>query len=186
MVAGEDHHIVGIIEVDEADVLVDGVGRALVPGAALAAHVGGQDVDAAGGAVQVPGLAAADVAVELQGAILGQNAHGVDAGIGAVGKGKVDDAVFPAEGDRGLRHFTGQDIESAALAAGQQHGDTFFFHVFSSSFALLFFLGLGNVPSPRRNTAPNAGMRMAAEHSRPWEGMASTGTGWVSPKPAPP
>ena len=78
----------------EADILIDGVGRALVPGAALAAHVGRQDMHAAGGAVQIPGLAAADVAVEFQGAVLGQHAHGVDAGVDTVGQGEIDDAVF--------------------------------------------------------------------------------------------
>ena len=120
-------------------------------------------MDAAGGPVQIPGLAAADVAVQLQGTVLGQHAHGVDAGIGAVGQRKVNDAVFAAEGDRRFRHFTGQDVQSAALAACQQHGDTFFFHFFSSSFACFFFLGFGYVPSPRRNTAPKAGIRIAAE-----------------------
>src|SRR5699024_10953956 len=70
VVAGQDHHILRVIQVDEPDVLIDGVGGALVPGAALAAHIGRQDVDAAGGAVQVPGHAAADVAVQLQGPVL--------------------------------------------------------------------------------------------------------------------
>ena len=186
VIAGEDHHILRVIQVDEPDVLVDGVGGALVPGAALAAHIGRQDVDAAGGAVQVPGHAAADVAVQLQGAVLGQHAHGVDAGIGAVGQGKVDDAVFSAEGHGGLGHVAGKNVQAAALAACQQHGDALFFHVFSNSFACCFFLVLGNAPSPRRNTAPKAGMRMAAECSFPWEGTASTITASWSPKPSPP
>ena len=167
MVAGEDDHILGVVQVDEADVLVDGVGRTLVPGAALAALIGGQDVDAAGAAVQVPRLAAADVAVQFQRAILGQNADRVNAGVGAVGQGEVDDAVLAAEGYGGLGHVSGEDVQSAALTTGQQHGDTFFFHCFSSSFACFFFLGFGILPSPRRNTAPKAGMRMAAEYSLP-------------------
>ena len=144
MVAGENDHIVRIIQVDKADVLIDGVGSTLVPGTALAAHVGGQDVDAAGGSVQIPGLTAADVAVEFQRAVLGQHAHGVDTGIAAVGQGKVDDAILAAEGNGRLGHFSGQDVQSAALAAGQQHGDALFLHFFSSSFdACFFFLGLG-------------------------------------------
>ena len=143
-------------------------------------------MDAAGGPVQVPRHAAADVAVELQRAVLSQHAHRVNAGIGAVGQGKVDDAVLAAEGHGGLCHVAGEDIQPAALTAGQQHGDALFFHFFSNSFACCFFLGLGKVPSPRRKTAPKAGMRMAAEQSFPWEGMASTGTAPASPKPSPP
>ena len=245
MVAGEDDHILRVVHINEAQVLVNGVGGALVPGAALGALVGRQDVDAAGGAVQVPGLAAADIAVQLQGAVLGQHAHGVDTGVGAVGKREVDDAVLTAEGDGGLCHVSGKDIEAAALSSGQQHGNAFFFHVSFSSFACFFALGFfagfsagsslgafsalaedltvftralaeaftvfpaaletfstaftalgalgsltalgfGKVPSPRRNTAPKAGMRMAAECSLPWDSMASTGTGSQSPKPSPP
>ena len=189
VVAGEDDHVLGVVHIDEAQVLIDGVGGALVPGAALGALVGGQDMDAAGGAVQVPGLAAADIAVQLQGAVLGQHAHGVDAGVGAVGQGKVDDAVLAAKGDGGLCHIPGEDVQPAALAAGQQHRDTLFFHFSTSSFAcflILDFTGLGKTPSPRRNTAPKAGILMAAECSFPWEGMASTGTGSLSPNPSPP
>ena len=144
---------------------------------------------AAGGPVQVPGHAAADVAVQLQGAVLGQHAHGVDAGVGAVGQGEVNDAVLSAKGDGGLGHIPGEDIQPAALAAGQQHGDTLFFHFSTSSFACFFaldFTGLGKVPSPRRNTAPKAGILMAAECSFPWEGTASTGTLSLSPNPSPP
>ena len=60
MVAGQDHDIFGIIHVQEADVLIDGVGRTLVPAALFAlAQVGGEDMDAAVGPVQVPGLAVA-------------------------------------------------------------------------------------------------------------------------------
>ena len=79
-------------------------------------------------AVQLPGLAAADVAVQLQRAVLGQHAHGIDAGIGAVGQGKVDDTKLSSKGDGGLGHVPGEHIEPAALTPGQQHGDTFFFH----------------------------------------------------------
>ena len=51
---------------------------------------------------------------------------------------KVDDAEFSAKGNGGLGHITGQHLQSAALAAGQQHGDTLFFHDFFSSFACSF------------------------------------------------
>ncbi len=129
MVARENEDILGIVRLQEADVLIDGVGSALVPGALFSLdHIGGEDVDAAVGAVQIPGLAVAYVGVELQGFVLGEHAHGVNTGIHAVGQGEVDDAVLAAEGDGGLCHFAGQGLQPAALTAGQQHGHTFLFH----------------------------------------------------------
>ena len=100
------------------------------------ALVGGQNLGAAVGLVQAPGLAVADVLVEFQGLILGQNAHGIDAGVDAVAQREVDNAIFSAEGDGGLGGFLRQDLQTAALAAGQQHGDYTFFlkiHGHSSS-----------------------------------------------------
>ena len=85
VVAGEDQHVVRIVHLDESNVLIDGVGRAGEPGALfMGAQVGRQDVHAAVGHVKVPGLSVADVAVELQGAVLGQNTNGVNARVCAV------------------------------------------------------------------------------------------------------
>ena len=47
LVTGQDDDVFGIIVVDEADVLVDGVCGALVPVGAVGLLVGGQGVDAA-------------------------------------------------------------------------------------------------------------------------------------------
>ena len=130
VVAGEDHNIVGIIEIHKADILVNGVRSSLEPLALLsAALVGGQNISAAVPAVQIPRAAGADIAVELEGLVLGQHAHSVDAGVGAVGEGKVDDPVFAAKGDAGFCHVTGQGIETGTLPAGQKHGDAFSFHM---------------------------------------------------------
>ena len=129
MVAGQDDHVLGVIQVQEPDVLIDGVGRALIPGALVAlTHVGGQNVHAAVGAVQVPGLAGADVAVQLQGTVLGQHANGINTGIDAVRQGKIDDAVLAAKRDGRLGHMAGKGIETTALTASQKHGHYFFFH----------------------------------------------------------
>ena len=135
VVAGEHQYILRVVQIHEADVLVDGVGGALVPDGAAGALVGRQDMYAAVDTVQLPGLAAADVGVQLQRPVLGQHAHGVDAGVGTVGQGKVDDAEFTAEGDGGLGHGAGEDIQAAALSASQQHSDTLFFHGWISSFS---------------------------------------------------
>ena len=188
VVAGENEHIVGIVHVHEADVLVDGVRRALEPRRALRALVGREDVYAAVRAVKVPGLAVADVAVELQRAVLREHADGVDAGVRAVGKGKVDDAELPAERDGGLCHVLRQDVKAAALSAGEQHGDALFFHAGNSSLALLFFaFGFLYSPAPRRMTAPSGGMVMAIDCSRPCEGIACVRTGFsLRHSPVPP
>ena len=128
VVAGENHDVLGVKAVDEVDVLVDGVGGALVPALLLVvALVGGQDLGAAVGLVQAPGLTVADIFIQLQGLILGQDAHGIDAGVDTVGQGEVNNAVLAAEGDGGLGGLFRQDIESAALATGQQHGNAAFF-----------------------------------------------------------
>ena len=132
VVAGEDEDIFRVVHVDEVDVLIDGVRGALVPGALLAgAQIGGQHMDAAVRFVQVPGLAVAQIGVELHGAVLGQYAYRINAGVDAVGQGKVNDPVLGAEGDGGFCHVAGQRVQPGALSAGQQHGDTFLLHVHS-------------------------------------------------------
>ena len=129
VVAGEDQDVLGIVVLDEGQVLIDGVGRAGEPGALLARGlVRGKDVDAAVVDVQIPGLAAADVAVELQRTVLGQHADGVDAGIRAVGEGKVNDAVLASERHAGFGDALGQRVQAGSLSAGQEHGDAGFLH----------------------------------------------------------
>ena len=127
MVAREDQHLIGVIAVDEADILINGVGRALIPLRALGTGIGRQNAHAAVGVVEIPGLAVADVLIEFQGLVLGEDAHGVDVGIHAVGKGKVDDAVLTAKGNGRFGGVLRQDLEPAALAAGQEHRDTALF-----------------------------------------------------------
>ena len=88
---------------------------------------------AAIGPVQVPGLARADVAVQLQRTVLGQNANSINAGVDTVGQGKVDDAVLAAEGDRGLCYMAGQGVKTAALPPASSIATTSFFISFITS-----------------------------------------------------
>ena len=127
VVAGQDHDVLGVVFVDEVDVLVDSICGAFVPVRALDLLIRGQDVDSAVRAVEVPGLAVADVVIQLKGLVLGQDADRIDAGVYAVRQREVDDPVLSAEGDRRFGDLVGQDAESAALAACQQHGDAFVF-----------------------------------------------------------
>ena len=122
VVAGENHHIVGVEAIHKIDVLVNGVGGTLVPaGFLVVTLVGGQNLGAGMGLVQIPGLTVADILIQLQGLILGQNANGVDAGVDTVAQRKINDTVFAAEGNGRLGGFLRQNLKPAALAAGKQH-----------------------------------------------------------------
>ena len=118
----------GMETVDEVDVLIDGIGSALIPAALLVvAFVRGQHLGAAVGFVQTPGLTVADILIQFQRLVLGQNTDGVDTGVYAIGKGKVDDAVLAAKRYCRLGSLFCQNLQSAALTAGQKHGNTAFF-----------------------------------------------------------
>ncbi len=125
VVAGQDQHVIGIVPLDKGNVLINGVGRALVPVGAPAALVGGQHMHAAVHGIQVPGLAGSDVFIEHHGLVLGEDPHRLNPGIDAVGKRKVDDPVFAAVGHRRLCQILGQNAQTAALPARQQHCHTF-------------------------------------------------------------
>ncbi|MPN27828.1 hypothetical protein SDC9_175262 [bioreactor metagenome] len=127
MVAAEDKDVFRVVLVDEVHVLVDGVGGAAVPFAALALHIGRQHEHAAVGQVQVPGLAGANVAVELQRLVLGQDTHHIDAGVGAVGERKIDNAIFPAKGHGGFCEGFCEQTQPRALSTCQKHGNAAFF-----------------------------------------------------------
>ena len=119
MVAGKDEHIVRIVLVHELPVLPDGVGGAAVPVAVFTlGHIGGQHEHAAVIAIQIPVLAGAEIGVEGQRPILGEDAHRVEAGVDTVAEGEIDDPILAAEGDGRLGHVGGEYAQPAALAAG--------------------------------------------------------------------
>ena len=73
LVAGQDDDILGIIAVNEGQVLIDGVGGALgLPVRAAGLLVGRQDMYAAVQTVQIPRLAVADILIQDKRLILGQ------------------------------------------------------------------------------------------------------------------
>ena len=97
VVAGQDDDVLGVVALDVADVLIDGVGRAGVPVAARLGGVRRQDGDAAVTGVEVPCLASADVGVQQVRAVLREHAHRVDTRVCAVGEREVDDSVLAPE-----------------------------------------------------------------------------------------
>ena len=80
--------------------------------------------------VQIPGLAVADVLVQLLGLILGRNANGINVGVHAVGQREVHDAVLTAEGHRRFCRFLCQRVQARATSAGKDHCHNFFCHSF--------------------------------------------------------
>ena len=112
----------GIVALDDVDVLVHRVGRALVPLRLGHALAGRQDVEAlvAFGAEEVPAaLQMADQAVRL---VLRRDADAADAGIERVRQREIDDARLAAEIHRGLGAAVGQLHQPAAAPAGQHIG----------------------------------------------------------------
>ena len=131
LVTGQDDDILGVIAVNEGQVLIDGVGRALVPVRAGGLLVRRQNVNTAVQAVKVPRLAVADVLVQDEGLILGQDAHRVNVRIDTVGQREVDDTILSAKRNCRLGELLGQRVQTRALAACQDHCDHFFSHKIS-------------------------------------------------------
>ena len=105
MVAREDQDVFRIREVDEVQVLVDGICGAAIPVCTLFTCIRRQDEYAAFFLVEIPGAARSQVVVEFERAVLRQHADLVDAGVGAVTEWKVNDAVFPTDGTAGFAIF---------------------------------------------------------------------------------
>ena len=128
MIARKDEHIVRVVLIHKFTVLIDGVGRAGVPAAVAAGHVGRQHEHAAVEPVKVPVLSGTQIGIEGEGPVLRQNAHSINVRIDTIGKGEIDNPVLAAKGDSRLGHVGGQYAKTAALPAGQQHRYNLLFH----------------------------------------------------------
>ena len=113
--------MLGLLGADGVDVLVDGVGGALVPGLGDALH-GGEDLDELAELVGDDGPPAfADVAVERERLVLGEDVDVAEVGVDAVGEGDVDDAVLAGEGNGRLGAIAGEGEEAFAGTTGKQN-----------------------------------------------------------------
>ena len=124
MVARQDEDVVVSDHFDEIQVLINSVGRAAVPVGTAVAFIRRQDICTAPIGIQVPRAAVADVPVQFQRLVLGQDADGIDAGVAAVTERKVDNAVFTAEQESGLGLIFRQDAQTAPSPASQNHCQT--------------------------------------------------------------
>src|SRR5579864_990092 len=132
MIAGKNEHMLGLLGADGINILVNRVGRALIPLVAHPLHRRQHFHELAYLAAQdIPAFA--DVPVEGESLVLGKNVDAAQVGVQAIGKGDVDDAVDAAEGDRGLGAITSERIESLAGAACQENPESIFHHYPSDS-----------------------------------------------------
>ena len=111
VVAGQDQGVARGGLLDRVDVLIDGVGGALVPvlGDAL---LGRDDLDVLVQLAAEEAPALVDVAGQADGLVLGQDEDLADVGVDAIGEGEVDDAIDPAEGDGGLGAVARQGLQA--------------------------------------------------------------------------
>ena len=121
VVAGEDEDMLGLLGADGVDVLVNGVGGAHVPVRADALH-GRQDLDELAQFLgHNAGPAFADVAIERERLVLGEDVDLAQVGVDAVGERDVDDAVVAAKGNRGLGAIARKGEEPFAGSACKQY-----------------------------------------------------------------
>jgi hypothetical protein len=122
MVAGKDKHIVRLFGVEEKQVLIDRVGGALVPfftDPLLRWNRG--DEFAEFGVEDVP--ARADVAIERVGFVLDEDGDFSKPRIEAITERKIDNSLFPANGNRRLGPMFCERLKTLALPARQHHGE---------------------------------------------------------------
>jgi hypothetical protein len=121
VVAGEDEGEFGALAADGIDVLVYGIGGALIP-LLRDAHLGRQnfDVITQAGEWGPPG---ADMAVQAQGFVLGEHEDTAQIRVDAIRKRDVNDAVESAERNGGLGAVASERPQTLALASGKEYSD---------------------------------------------------------------
>ena len=110
MVAGENEHMFRLFGADGVDILVHRVRGALVPLFTDPLH-GRQYFDELShlAAQDVPALA--DVPIQRQRFVLGENVDSPQVRVDAIGEGDIDDAIDAAEGDGRFCPVARQGIE---------------------------------------------------------------------------
>jgi hypothetical protein len=121
VVAGEDEDVLGLFRADGVDVLEDGVGGALVPGLGDALH-GRKDLDELAEFRGDDGSPAfADVAIQREAFVLGEDVDVAQVRVDAVGQRDVDDAVLPGEGNGRFGAVARERKQPLACPASQQN-----------------------------------------------------------------
>ena len=118
--AGQDDQVLRVLAEDRVEVLIDRVGRALIP---LLADplLRTQDFDELAELVGDHAPSHAQVAAERERLVLQRDEDAPHPGIDAVAEREIDDPVRAAEVDRGLRPLLGERVQTFAHAPGQHH-----------------------------------------------------------------
>jgi hypothetical protein len=113
--------VMGLFRADGVDVLEDGVGGALVPGLGDALH-GRKDLDELAEFRGDDGSPAfADVAIQREAFVLGEDVDVAQVRVDAVGQRDVDDAVLPGEGNGRFGAVARERKQPLACPASQQN-----------------------------------------------------------------
>ncbi len=118
VVSGQNQHVIGTCLFDRIDVLVDGVGRALIP-VFVDPLLRRQDVDEFVEFAAEESPAEVQMPVEAGGLVLRQHQHAAQATVDAVREGEIDDAVDSPERHGRLRTVSRERFESRPLAPRQ-------------------------------------------------------------------
>ena len=121
VIAGQDDDVARILADDGVEVLIDGVGGALVPVFADAL-LRRQDLDELAQLFRDDAPALADVTIQRERLVLRRDVDAPEARVQAVAQDEVDDAVRPAEVDGRLGPLLRQRREALADSA-RQHDD---------------------------------------------------------------
>src|SRR6267154_2759568 len=119
VIARQNEDVLRALAADRINILINRVRRTLIP-LLRNAHLRRQYLDV----IAKPGQrrpARANVPVQAQRFVLGQNEDAPQIRIDAIGKRDVDDAIQPAERHRRLRPIARQRPQSFALPSGQEY-----------------------------------------------------------------
>ena len=122
VVARQDDQVTRRLALDRVEVLIDGIGRALIPVFADPL-LRMQDFDELAQLVGHDAPPDSDVTGERQRLVLKGDEDLPQARVDAVAQGEVDDPIRPAEIDRRLGPLLGERIQPLADAPGQHHHD---------------------------------------------------------------
>ena len=144
VVAGQDHHVLRPLFLDGVDVLVDGVGGALIP-VLVDALLRGNDLDELAQLAAEIGLPAEiDVPVEAHRLVLGEDEVLPHPAIEAVREREVDDPIGPAEGNGRFCPISRQRFQPRALSPRENHGQHIFHRLASHSRCFLSIIAWSN------------------------------------------
>jgi hypothetical protein len=113
VISGKNHYVLRLLRTDRVDVLINGVGGALIPLVADPLH-GREDFN------ELPDLAPEyvpalpDMAVERERLVLSEDVDAPEIGVEAVGKSDIDDPIYAPEGHCGLGAIPSEGIKSLA------------------------------------------------------------------------